>query len=224
MGGLASGRFGEILKRQVEYIFSLQNIVPYKIRLYDNSSDLGVLGCATQISEEDGVNIVMDFGQTNIKRCYVTKSKGEITEVKTLESYPSKYMDWEIPNDDERLRQAKHLHSYLIKAIEDTYAEAKTQTKREPNKEIVISIASYTVDGRLNSERGGYAKLCALGKNYAECLWWELSGTLRKDVVIKLIHDGTAIALNFSGRKNMVCLSLGSYLGVGFPETRLVWF
>ncbi len=224
VGGLASGSFGEILKRQVNYIFSLQNIVPYKIKLYDNSSDLGVLGCATQISDADGVNIVMDFGQTNIKRSYVTKANEEITEIKTLEPYPSKYMDWEIADEEEKLRQAKRLHSYLIKAVKDTYTQAKSETNREPNKEIVISIASYTVDGKLNSERGGYAKLCALGKNYAECLWWELSGTLRKDVVIKLIHDGTAIALNFSGRKNMVCLSLGSYLGVGFPETRFGWF
>lgn len=223
VGGLASGRFGEILKQQVDYIFSLQNITPYNIILYDNAADMGVLGCATQISAEDGVNVVMDFGQTNIKRCFVTKNRGEITEIKTLEPYPSKYMEWEIPDENEKLRQAKRLHRYLIKAIEDTYNTAKQITKTEPNNEIVISIASYTVDGALNADRSGYAKLCALGANYAECLWWELSGTLRKDVRIKLIHDGTAIALNFSDRKNTVCLSLGSYFGVGFPETKLVW-
>lgn len=223
VGGLASGRFGEILKKQVEYVFSLKNIIPYNIVLYDNAADLGVLGCATQISAADGVSIVMDFGQTNIKRCYVTKRRGEIDEVKTLEPYPSKYMEWEINDEEEKLRQAKKLHRYLIKAIVDTYKTAAEMTKTEPNSEIVASIASYTVDGVLNNERSGYAKLCTLGENYAECLWWELSGTLRRDVRVKLIHDGTAIALNFSGRKNTVCLSLGSYFGVGFPETRLVW-
>ena len=223
VGGLANGRFGEELKNCVESVFEAARIHPYNIILYDNASDVGVLGCATQLSSTDGVNIVMDFGQTNIKRCYVTKSRGEITEIRTLEPYPSKYMDWEMPTQEEKMRQAKKLHQYLLKAIEDTYNTAKTLTNTEPNSEIVISIASYTVDGALNAERSGYAKLCALGKNYAECLWWELSGRLRKDVVIKLIHDGTAIALNFSDRKNTVCLSLGSYLGVGFPETKLVW-
>ncbi len=223
VGGLASGKLGEILKRQVKYVFSLKNIVPYNICLYDNSSDVGMLGCATQISSADGVNVVMDFGQTSIKRCIVTKNGGEITEIKNLESYPSKYMDWEMPDDNEKLRQAKKLHKYLIKAIEDTYNSAKTITKSEPNSEIVISIASYVIDGSLNAERSGYAKLCSLGANYAECLWWDLSGSLRKDVIVKLIHDGTAMALNFSDRKNTVCLSLGSYFGVGFPETRLVF-
>lgn len=223
VGGLASGKMGEILRDQVNYIFSLENIVPYNIHLYDNSADVGVLGCATQISANEGVNVVMDFGQTSIKRCFVTKRRGEITEIKTLEPYPSKYMDWEMPSEEEKLRQAKKLHKYLIKAIEDTYNTAKKMTKTEPNSEIVISIASYTVDGALNAERSGYAKLCSLGANYAECLWWDLSGSLRKDVIVKLIHDGTAIALNFSDRKNTVCLSLGSYFGVGFPETKLIW-
>ncbi len=223
VGGLASGKLGEILKQQVYYIFSLRNIVPYNIYLYDNSSDVGVLGCATQISAADGVNIVMDFGQTSIKRCFVTKNSGEITEIKPLDSYPSKYMDWDMPSEEEKLRQAKKLHKYLIKAIEDTYNTAKTFTKTEPNSEIVISIASYVIDGALNAERSGYAKLCSLGSNYAECLWWDLSGRLRKDVIVKLIHDGTAMALNFSDRKNTVCLSLGSYFGVGFPETKLVF-
>lgn len=221
VGGLASGRFGDILRRQVLYVFSLQNEKPYTITLYDNAVDMGVLGCATQVKATDGVNVVMDFGQTNIKRCFFTKTNGEITEIKTLEPYPSKYMDWEIADKVERLHQAKKLHRYLIKAVEDTYNTAKKISKTEPNNEIVISIASYTVDGKLNNERSGYSKLCELGENYAECLWWELSGTLRKDVIIKLIHDGTAIALNFSDKKNTVCLSLGSYFGIGFPETKL---
>ncbi len=223
VGGLASGKIGEILRERVNYIFSLVNVQPYNIILYDNASDVGMLGCATQISSSDGVNIVMDFGQTSIKRSFVVKSAGEITEIRNLEPYQSKYMDWETPDECEKLCQAKKLHKYLIKAIEDTYNTAKKITQTEPNSEIVISIASYTVDGALNADRSGYAKLCSLGANYAECLWWDLSGRLRKDVIVKLIHDGTAMALNFSDRKNTVCLSLGSYFGVGFPETKLVW-
>ena len=223
VGGLANGKFGEILKERVNYIFKLKNVVPYNIFLYDNSSDVGILGCSTQISEANGVNVVMDFGQTSIKRSIVTKSGGEVVEIKNLEPYPSKYMDWEMPNEEEKLRQAKKLHKYLIRAIEDTYNTAKSTAKTEPNSEIVISIASYVVDGALNANRSGYAKLCSLGKNYAECLWWDLSGRLRKDVIVKLIHDGTAMALNFSDRKNTVCLSLGSYFGIGFPETKLIF-
>ena len=130
-------------------------------------------------------------------------------------------MEWNIPDKDERLRQAKALHLELAAAIENTWNDAKNAVKAEPGSEIVISIASYTVDGRLNSERGGYAKLCELGANYAELLSWEISGRLRRDVSVRLIHDGTAVALNFRDMKNTVCLSVGSYFGIGFPETRI---
>lgn len=222
-GGLAAGRLGEELKKQAEYVFSVYGIEPYNIILYDNSSDVGVLGCSTQISNKNGVSVVMDFGQTSIKRCVVTKQDGEVTEIKTLEPYPSIFMEWEVESEEEKLRQAKKLHKYLLKAIVDTYNTAKAISGSEPNNEIVISIASYVINGRLNSERGGYAKLCCLGKNYAELLWWELSGILRKDVMVKLIHDGTAAALNFHDRKDTVCLSIGSYFGIGFPETGLVF-
>ena len=71
VGGLASGIFGKILKQQVEYVFSLKGVEPYNILLYDNSSQVAVLGCASCIKEQNGVFVVMDFGQTNIKRCYI---------------------------------------------------------------------------------------------------------------------------------------------------------
>ena len=221
VGGLASGRFGEVLREQVGAVFEKAGVEPYRIILYDNAPQVAVLGCVSCIKGGDGIYVVMDFGQTGIKRSYVLKRGDETESIKQLESYPSKYMEWEMPSDDERLRQAKELHRYLVSAVEQTYLEAKHETKTEPQSEIIISVASYTTGGELNSTRGGYAKLCALGKNYAEMLSWELSGRLRRDVTVRLIHDGTAVALNFRNRKNTVCLSIGSYFGVGFPETKI---
>lgn len=221
VGGLASGTFGKLLRERVRYIFELAGAQPYEIHLYENASEVAVLGCAGCIKEESGVFVVMDFGQTGIKRSYIVKSGGEITEVKKLEPYPSQFMDWEMPDDAEKLRQAKALHKYLATAVENAYSEAKRQTQTEPSGDILISIASYTVDGALNSSRGGYAKLCALGSSYAEILSEELSGRLRREVRVRLIHDGTAVALNFRERENTVCLSVGSYFGIGFPETRI---
>ena len=217
VGGLASGTFGRILKERIEYVFSLKEEKPYNILLYANSSQVAILGCASCIKADNGTFVVLDFGQTGIKRSFVTKCDGEISDIKELESYPSKYMDWEIPDEQERLRQAKELHSYLCSVIEQTYAEAKRAAKSEPSGEIMISIASYTINGALNESRSGYAKLCALGGNYAEILSYELSGRLRRSVEVTLIHDGTAVAMNFRNRKNTVCLTVGSYFGVGFP-------
>ena len=221
VGGLASGLFGELLRERVGAVFALRGAEPYNILLYENAAHAAVIGCAGCIKERDGVFVVMDFGQTSIKRSFVVKTDGEVTEVKTLESLPSVNMEWEMPGDDERLTQAKELHAYLASAVENTFIEAEQATKTRPGCEIIISIASYTVNGALNDVRSGYAKLCALGSNYAELLSWELSGRLRRDICVRLIHDGTAVALNFRGRERTVCLSVGSYFGVGFPDTQL---
>lgn len=220
VGGLASGLFGEILRERIEAVFALRGIAPYNILLYDNAAQAAVLGCASCIKARDGVFVVMDFGQTSIKRSYVVKCDGEITEVKTLESIASKNMEWVMPDEEERLRQAKELHAYLAAAVEQTFREAKQATKTQPGSEVIISVASYTVDGTLNDSRSGYAKLCALGSNYAELLAWELSGRLRCGIDVRLLHDGTAVALNFRRRRDTVCLSVGSYFGIGFPETK----
>ena len=221
VGGLASGTFGEILRERVNAVFAMRGIRPYNILLYDNASQVAVLGCAGCITERSGVFVVMDFGQTGIKRSCVIKRDGEISEVKSFSTLPSQFMEWEIPDENEKLRQAKKLHSYLVNAIENTYKDAARITGSEPGNEIVISIASYTNDGVLDSKRGGYSKLCVLGTNYAELLEWELSGRLRRQISVQLIHDGTAVALNFHSRKNTVCLSVGSYFGIGFPDTKI---
>ena len=222
VGGLASGRFGEILREQVEYVFALADVKPYRILLYKNAPQAALLGCASCIKGGDGVYVVMDFGQTGIKRSCLVKRSGEIESVRQLESLPSKYMEWNDESGSETERQAKQLHAYLVSAAESAYLEASREMKAEPQGELVISIASYTKDGALNSARSGYAKLCTLGANYAEILAWELSGRFRRDITVRLIHDGTAVALNFNNRKDTVCLSVGSYFGIGFPETKIV--
>lgn len=221
VGGLASGTFGEIMREQIAQVFEMRGAEQYNILLYDNSQQVAVLGCASCIKEKNGVFVVMDFGQTSIKRSFVVKCDGEVTDINSLPSYPSKYMEWNVPDDFERIRQAKALHRYLVSAIESTYKEAE-RAAGFPGDEMIISIASYTVDGVLNHARSGYAKLCELGSCYAEVLGYELSGRLKRNITVKLIHDGTAVALNFRGRDNTVCLAVGSYFGVGFPETRIV--
>ncbi len=222
VGGLASGSFGEILRDSANEVFALKCVKPYNILLYANAAQAAVLGCAACIEARSGVFVVMDFGQTGIKRSCVVMRDGEAAEIHSFETLPSRYMDWELPSEEEKLRQAKKLHAYLISALEKTYREAERKLKTDIGDEIIISIASYTSDGVLDSTRGGYAKLCLLGENYAEVLNWELSGRLRREVRVKLIHDGTAVALNFRSRRSTVCLSVGSYFGVGFPETEIV--
>lgn len=215
-GGLTSGILGELLVEYTKEVFAQANVEPYRLVVFENATNVGVMGCTKLISAPSGWNIVMDFGQTNIKRSVIKRKNKEIEDMIALPGVPSKYMRWNIENKHELRDETQALHKYLINTVVDTYNSAGQAD--ELNDEIIISIASYTVGGVLNDARGGYAKLSAIAPNYAECLSEEVSSRLKRLVRVKLLHDGTAVALHFSDYKQAVCLTLGTFFGVGFPD------
>lgn len=215
VGGLTEGVFGKKLKRYaIEYMNSA-NIEPYNIVMFENAAYVGLMGCTAIVKEKTASNLIMDMGQTNIKRCIVKRINGELTEFSVMPTIPSRYMENSSSNEETE-KTAIKLHKYLVNVIADSYNEASKKTMLD--KEIVISIGNYVCDGVLNSKRGGYAKLSMLYKNYAECLSEELSGVLRRDINVTLVHDGTAVAMYFKEYDNSVCITLGTGIGVGFPD------
>lgn len=217
VGGLASGNFGRALKKYSDEIFEMAGVEPYELVLFDESSHFGVMGCATCIRAENSANILFDFGQTNIKRAIVKIENSKVVHIENLENRPSWFMMDDI-TDQEALRQeAVKLHNNLLTIIADTY-ESVSQ-RYELGDEIVISIASYTVGGVLNDRRGGYAKLAMLAPNYGNYIEEELRKLLKRNITVRLIHDGTAVAYYFRNEKDAVCMSIGTAFGVGFWQT-----
>ena len=214
-GGLASGLMGKRFKEQIHYVFDMAGVKPYNISLYENSSHIGALGCARLIKESDKTFAVLDLGQTNIKRCIVKKRGGELSHMITLETMPSMNMELDYSDSEENFNRALELHRYILNVVCDTCKHMSDIGASYD--EIIISIANYVVGGTLNPKRGGYAKLCLLSADYAEMLSEEISSRMRRAVRVKLVHDGAAIALNFSGHEDTVCVSLGTAFGVGFP-------
>lgn len=215
-GGLTHTVFGEKLKIYANEIFKMADVDPYDILLFNNAAHLGVKGCATLIKERHTSNLVFDFGQTRIKRSLITVRNNEIKEQVFLESYESKHMQFATKDEDERKSEGMKLHQYIKSTIIDTYNELKDC--HNIGQDIVISIASYVIDGKLNDHRGGYAKLSSVTDNYEKFLAKELEKELQKKFNIKFVHDGTAISLYFKEYKNTVCLSLGTAIGVGYPS------
>lgn len=218
VGGLTSGVFGAILKSEALSVFEKAGIEPYDFQLFDNAAYVGLMGCASQIKESDGTFIVFDFGQTSLKRGVVEKQGGEIVKTTMLESFPSEFMSHLKPNEPNAREQAIKLNAYLTKYICDTVKSV--ERKQGVGGEIIISIANYVCGGRLYTDRGGYAKLACLCENYGEYLENELSGQLRRELDVRIIHDATAAALYFADYESSVCITLGTAFGVGFPEIK----
>lgn len=217
VGGLANGYLGEKIIEQAKNLFEAAGEKPYNIVRFENASHVGAMGCSKLIKSKNGLHIVLDLGQTGIKRAIVKMNNGEIGDTVNLETLPSRYMDIEISDEKEKKEQALALHKYIVGIIAETYSSALKLG--EVGSEIIISIANYTVKGKLNTQMGGYSKLGLLDPNYAECLSEDVSGRLKREMSVKLIHDGTAVALYFSGYKNAVCMTMGTFFGIGFPQS-----
>ena len=206
-------------KEQIIEVFDMAGESVYNISLFENSSHIGAMGCAKLITESDKNFAVLDMGQTNIKRCLLTKRSGELSNINVLETMPSINMELDFSDSVENYSRAFELHRYLVNILADTCKDI--ELKRGETGEVIVSIANYVVGGTLNTFRGGYAKLSLLGHDYASLLSDELSSRLHRPMRVRLLHDGTAIALNFAGQKDTVCLSLGTAFGVGFPPERV---
>lgn len=218
-GGLAGGLLGKRFKEQIHYIFDLASVKPYNISLYENSSHIGAMGCTQLVDDSHKTFAVLDMGQTNIKRCIVRKRSGELASVTTLSTEPSVNMELRFEKSKDNYDKALELHRYLLKVICDTCKNLELADGERG--EVIISIANYVIGGELNSHRGGYAKLHLICEDYATLLSDELSSRMHRPYRVRLIHDGTAMALNFKGMEDTVCLSLGTAFGVGFPEIEL---
>lgn len=219
-GGLASSMLGMRFKEQIHYIFDLAGERAYHIRLYDNGSYLGVMGLAQRLAPDGSACLALDLGHTNFKRALVRVGHREIIGFSPLESVPSRYMQSSFDSEDEKRACAERLHRYIVHTVVSSYREVSTSVRLSDL--ILISIANYTHSGRLNAERGGFAKLCALGTDhYAAVLEEILSGELRRSIRVRLVHDATATALYFAHVENAVCVTLGTAFGVGFSDINL---
>ena len=217
VGGIANGRMCDYMLMVVKELFEKANVPMYHIVRNVNSSEVGARGCLSQIEDSDEVQILFDFGQTMMKRLIAVRDS--VNEEYTLIKLPSKksiYMDCHIEDENEKRRQAEELHKYIVENILETYKEALQYGSI--GWEIVISIASYVMDGKIYDARSGYAKLCTLSDNYAGYLAASLELKLDRSVMVKLVHDGTAAALYYKGVENAVCITAGTAFGVGFPE------
>lgn len=219
-GGLASGYFGKYMVEQAYTVFARAGMKSYNLIRNENGSKTGASGCLTQVEGNSPVHIVFDFGQTKVKRVIFVKEE-QTKEARMIElpSFHSINMDVHIDDSNEKYRQAQELHEYLLNIIVETYKEAVSYG--EVGWEVAISIANYVIDGRIYDKRGGYAKLAALGDNYAGILASDLEKRLGRSIMVRLIHDATAAALNYKEYEDAVCITLGTAFGVGFPEINL---
>ncbi len=219
VGGLASPPLGEQLKHYMEEVFTSSNKVPYRIVLGKDSTYAGLRGCAAYLekSPQFQVNLIFDYGQSFIKRCYVTMENEQIKDIIVLEKTLSQHVEWDIKDPSIEEKEAGLLNNHFLETIAKTIREVEA-LGLTIHPHIILSIANYVKDGVI-ANRGGYGKLRLIASNYADYLSGYLKEAYNKDYYFTMVHDGTAMAAGYSRHPMSVCLSLGTAFGVGYPNS-----
>ncbi len=211
VGGLTSPILTQIFYECVKDNFNKQGITDIRITFIEGSANLGTKGLASIV--ENGDYLLFDFGQTNIKRARHLKKNGKVVIDTILPSISSDYLFYKTKNQDEVKKVAKKLDDYIINTIKDTYKQVAFT-----GNEVYLSIANYVYDGEIYLARGGYGKLAYIAPNYEKYISKRLSNIFKKDIIVKLFHDTSAMALMFRNEPNTAVISLGTAFGIAFPE------
>jgi len=204
-GGLVYGKFGRMVLFNINKHFDKLNTRPYNVSIANNPENLPLTGGATSLN---GNGLVLDFGHSFVKRCSVKDGV-----LHTLPKIAVKHVQYGNAAD-ETTETAQNLDNFIQQTIMHTY-DAYRLT--EPSLNVAVVIANYVANGKITN-KAGYGKLSLLCNCYEEYLQNSISQKISMPVNLKLIHDSTAAAMNFTTNENprAAVLTLGTSIGVGF--------
>lgn len=211
VGGLTSPILTNIFYSNIVKSLKENQIDNVDISFIEGSSELGTKGLSYLV--ENGEYLLFDFGQTYIKRRHFVKDSKHTINDSVLPSVKSKFLFYKEIKTEEVKALAYRLDTYIINTILQTVNEVDFK-----GDNFIIGIANYINNGRIYSARGGYGKLAYVDDNYQSYLSSVLTSKLGRNINVKLYHDTSAMALNFSNELNCAVISLGTAFGVGFVE------
>jgi hypothetical protein len=149
--------------------------------------------------------VVLDFGHSAVKRGVVMLHEGVPVRVHLLPRIaisPERYSTGAVVD-------------FVLQTIIDTFEQAR-QHDPTIDPQVLVSVASYLVNGRPAQTASLYAPLGLVGPQDLE---GTLTSRLGRAVRLSFVHDGTAAAASLPGRGQNAVIMLGTALGVGFPPS-----
>ena len=194
-GGLAGGVVGQALAGRATAVLRAAGLDdPPPVRPSPLAPWLALVGAARSVPPgENGARLVLDAGQTAIKRGLARVEGGELAGLRLLPPFP--------------------VHPTVDVAAVVSDAAADGLAGAETIGDVVMSIAAYVRDERPIVDRASPYELLAARAEEIEA---------RLGRCVRMVHDGTAAwrgSGSMSGRPSAV-IAMGTWLGVGFGPQR----
>jgi len=195
-GGLLAGEVGPaVVDRLTKWMDEVGTPLP-PIRMGPHPSLLALIGAARSLEAVDGQHVVLDAGQTAIKRGVASVAGGQLVGLRMLPAVAV-----------EGVAEGNALRTLVEGAITDTVREVEDTAPRP----VVMSVANYLRDGRPSGESPSpYESLRFAGDDFEQRVGRE----------VRMVHDGTAAWRAAATPTPSAVIVLGTWLGVGFGPQR----
>ena len=208
-GGVVAGRLGPRLVAHAVRTMTDARMDDCRVQLAPWPVLMPLVGAARAMVPGGPSAVVLDFGQSYIKRARAVYDQSALASLHLLPAVPT-------PLADMTVEGAGRLAEYMVSVVADTWREAvHPGVPLAPT--IVISLASYIRDGRPLPRQGGpYAAMSPITDNLERWLCRRISERVGYPLGVALLHDGTAAALACAGEERAAVITMGTALGVGF--------
>ncbi len=213
-GGLMAGKFGRKALVAATNVLAAHGFPRMNLQASPYGGDIGLVGLAYLVREGDTLRgesadsaLLFDFGQTNVKRAVVELGEHGINAMQHLPPVRAECYE----RGANRL-QPQARWEWMLNIIRESW---------HPVAAIGIALAAYLENGQpVASDNGCYGSLQQLTEHLPTFMRDQLRERLAIDVPITLCHDGTAAAAAHADL-NGVVITLGTALGIGFPEEQI---
>lgn len=215
-GGLMAGQLGGHAVEAAQALLADAGEPDLALACAEHAAFLPLLGLARSVAPGVEESVVLDFGQTSIKRGRARYRAGKLEALEVWPAAPTvcvEPIEAEPSDDDVRRRWER-----IAEVIAASWAGLSHE--RRSRAAIGLSMACYLFAGHPSpADHGCYGALRRLGPNLSRFVEAELARRLGRAVPVGLLHDGAAAAAAYAGHDQTVVLTLGTAIGNGFPPS-----
>jgi hypothetical protein len=214
-GGLVSGHFGQHMLAEARRLIQEAGYTDYVLDLTPHPAQMALIGAATTLSPQTEVALLLDFGQSQIKRAIALLAGGKLQKLHLLHPLPAACGPL-LENGPDSARAEAHLE-HITAVFQLTHRQLQ-KAGWQP-QEVVMALACNLHQGQPGKEEWGcYGRLQELAPNLQEYLASQLREISDDALPFHLIQDAKAAALAHRGAEHAAVLTLGTAIGIGFPD------
>ncbi len=214
-GGLMAGHFGQQVVAETRRLIQQAGYAAYGLGLTPYPAQAALTGAASIVASTTEIALLFDFGQTQIKRGIAQIVQGNLQKLHLLPPLPAACGPLLSDGPDEARAEAHMEHLTAVLRL----TQRQLQSVGWQPQQIVAAMACNLHKGHPGREEWGcYGRLQQLASNLQNHLaaqWQQITG---QSIPFRLIQDAQAAALVHRGVQNAAVITLGSAIGIGFPD------